>query len=71
MGLIQFSLRNRFAVLAAALALCLLGAAVIPRITIDILPDFKKPVVVSFFSYPGPADAGYGKCRSRRASNAR
>jgi multidrug efflux pump subunit AcrB len=53
MSLILFSLRNRFAVLAAAIALCLLGAAVIPRITIDILPDFKEPVVVSFFSYPG------------------
>lgn len=25
----------------------------IPGITIDILPDFKRPVVVSFFSYPG------------------
>lgn len=53
MWLIDFSLKNRFAVLAAALALCLLGAAVIPGITIDILPDFKQPVVVSFFSYPG------------------
>ncbi|MEO1617240.1 MAG: efflux RND transporter permease subunit [Planctomycetota bacterium] len=53
MGLIQFSLRNRFAVLAGAIALCTLGVAVIPGITIDILPDFKKPVVVSFFSYPG------------------
>ncbi|MCG6156255.1 efflux RND transporter permease subunit [Rubinisphaera margarita] len=53
MGLINFSLRNRFAVLAASIALCLLGAAVIPGITVDILPDFKKPVVVSFFSYPG------------------
>lgn len=53
MGLINFSLRNRYAVLAGAIALCLLGAAVIPGITIDILPDFKKPVVVSFFSYPG------------------
>ncbi|TWT40033.1 Cobalt-zinc-cadmium resistance protein CzcA [Thalassoglobus neptunius] len=53
MGLINFSLKNRYAVLAAAIALCLLGAAVIPGITIDILPDFKKPVVVSFFSYPG------------------
>ncbi len=53
MGLIDFSLRNRFAVLAASIALCVLGAAVIPGITIDILPDFKKPVVVSFFSYPG------------------
>lgn len=53
MSLIQFSLRNRFAVLAGAFALCLLGATVIPRITVDILPDFKEPVVVSFFSYPG------------------
>ncbi len=53
MGIIDFSLKNRFAVLAATIGLCLLGAAVIPSITIDILPDFKKPVVVSFFSYPG------------------
>lgn len=53
MRLILFSLQNRFAVLAAAIALCVLGIAVIPGITIDILPDFKKPVVVSFFSYPG------------------
>ncbi|MCA9080055.1 MAG: efflux RND transporter permease subunit [Planctomycetaceae bacterium] len=53
MWLIDLSLKNRYAVLAAALALCLLGAAVIPGITIDILPDFKQPVVVSFFSYPG------------------
>ncbi|MEM7474973.1 MAG: efflux RND transporter permease subunit [Planctomycetota bacterium] len=53
MRLIQFSIRNNFAVLAATIALCILGAAVIPGITIDILPDFKKPVVVSFFSYPG------------------
>ncbi|MGI9472374.1 MAG: efflux RND transporter permease subunit [Rubripirellula sp.] len=53
MGLINFSLKNRYAVLAASIALCLLGAAVIPGITVDILPDFKKPVVVSFFSYPG------------------
>ncbi len=53
MSLINFSLKNRFAVLAVAIALCVLGVAVIPGITIDILPDFKKPVVVSFFSYPG------------------
>lgn len=53
MGLITFSLKNPFAILAGAVALCLLGAAVIPGITIDILPDFKQPVVVSFFSYPG------------------
>lgn len=53
MRLILFSLKNRFAVLAFAIALCILGIAVVPGITIDILPDFKKPVVVSFFSYPG------------------
>ncbi|MCR9294946.1 MAG: efflux RND transporter permease subunit [bacterium] len=53
MGLIRFSLNNRFAVLAAVIALCVLGATVVPAITVDILPDFKKPVVVSFFSYPG------------------
>ena len=53
MGLVNFSLKNRYAVLAAAIALCLLGLAVVPGITIDILPDFKTPVVVSFFSYPG------------------
>ncbi|MEO1527216.1 MAG: efflux RND transporter permease subunit [Planctomycetota bacterium] len=53
MGLIKFSLNNRFAVLSAVIALCVLGATVVPGITIDILPDFKKPVVVSFFSYPG------------------
>lgn len=46
-------MNNRFAILAVTIALCILGAAVIPTITIDILPDFKKPVVVSFFSYPG------------------
>lgn len=53
MGLINFSLRNPFAVLAGSIALCLLGLAVIPGITVDILPDFKEPVVVSYFSYPG------------------
>lgn len=53
MGLIHFSLKNPYAVLAGAIALGLLGLAVIPGLTIDILPDFKEPVVVSFFSYPG------------------
>jgi len=40
-------------VLALSVGLCLLGFAVVPSIPVDILPDFKKPVVVSFFSYPG------------------
>ena len=53
MGLINFALKNSYAVLAVSIGLCLLGIAVIPRMPIDILPDFKKPVVVSFFSYQG------------------
>ena len=70
MGLINFSLNNRFAVLAGACTLCLLGAAVIPGITIDILPDFKKPVVVSFFSYPGLPTMDMEKSVSSRVERA-
>lgn len=70
MGLIHFSLNNRFAVLAGAIALCLLGAAVIPGITVDILPDFKKPVVVSFFSYPGLPTMDMEKSVSSRVERA-
>lgn len=70
MGLINFSLKNRFAVLAVSIALCLLGAAVIPGITIDILPDFKKPVVVSFFSYPGLPTLDMEKSVSSRVERA-
>jgi multidrug efflux pump subunit AcrB len=53
MGLINFALRNPYAVLAAAVGLCLLSLTVIPSMPVDILPDFKTPVVVSYFSYPG------------------
>ncbi|MEQ8790611.1 MAG: efflux RND transporter permease subunit [Pirellulaceae bacterium] len=53
MGLINFALRNPYAVLAAAVGLCLLSLTVVPSMPVDILPDFKTPVVVSFFSYPG------------------
>ncbi|MCM2372669.1 efflux RND transporter permease subunit [Aporhodopirellula aestuarii] len=70
MSLINFSLNNRFAVLAGAIALCVLGAAVIPGITIDILPDFKKPVVVSFFSYPGLPTLDMEKSVSSRVERA-
>ncbi|MGY8767551.1 MAG: efflux RND transporter permease subunit [Pirellulales bacterium] len=70
MGLINFSLKNRFAVLAGTIALCLLGAAVIPGITIDILPDFKQPVVVSFFSYPGLPTLEMEKSVSSRVERA-
>ena len=70
MGLINFSLKNRFAVLAGAAALSLLGGAVIPGITIDILPDFKQPVVVSFFSYPGLPTMDMEKSVSSRVERA-
>lgn len=66
----EFSLKNRFAVLASAIALCLLGAAVIPGITVDILPDFKQPVVVSFFSYPGLPTLDMEKSVSSRVERA-
>ncbi|MCA9718999.1 MAG: efflux RND transporter permease subunit, partial [Myxococcales bacterium] len=53
MRLTRASIRNPHLVWAIALALCILGVALVPGLPADILPDFKKPVVVSFFSYPG------------------
>ena len=50
---IRFALKNPYAVVALTLGLCLLGLAVMPLFPIDILPDFRKPVVVSYFFYPG------------------
>ena len=53
MFLIRFALKNPYAVVAMTVGLCLLGLAVMPMFPLDILPDFRKPVVVSYFSYPG------------------
>ena len=53
MFLIRFALRNPYAVVALTIGLGMLGVAVVPLMSVDILPDFKTPVVVSFFSYPG------------------
>ncbi len=53
MFLVRFALRNPYAVVAITAGLCLLGLAVVPMMSVDILPDFKTPVVVSYFSYPG------------------
>jgi multidrug efflux pump subunit AcrB len=53
MFLVRFALRNPYAVWAVAIGLSLLGLSQIPKIPADILPDFKTPVVVSYFSYPG------------------
>src|SRR5579871_5754989 len=55
--MVRFAIGNPHAVLALVVALCLLGFAVYPMIPVDVLPDFKTPVVVSYFSYPGlPTD---------------
>ena len=70
MRLTEFSLHNRFAVLALVIALSVLGITVIPGITIDILPDFKKPVVVSYFSYPGLPTMDMEKSVSSRVERA-
>ena len=70
MNLIKFSLRNPFAVLAMSIGLCLLGGAVIPATPIDILPDFEKPVIVSFFSYPGLPTMDMEKSVSSRVERA-
>ena len=53
MFLVRLAFRNPYLISALAIGLCLLGATVLPRLPTDILPDFKKPVVASFFSYPG------------------
>lgn len=53
MSLVKFALKNPFAVLAAVLGLSFLGITVYPKISADILPDFKKPVIMSYFSYRG------------------
>lgn len=53
MFLVRFALRNPYAVWAVAIGMCLLGLSQIPKIPADILPDFKTPVVVSYYSYPG------------------
>ena len=53
MKLTRWALAHPFVVLAATFATAFLGAVVVPTIPTDVLPDFKTPVVVSFFSYPG------------------
>jgi HAE1 family hydrophobic/amphiphilic exporter-1 len=70
MHLIKFALRNPFGVLALSIALCLLGGAIIPATPIDILPDFQKPVIVSFFSYPGLPTQEMEKSVSSRVERA-
>ncbi len=53
MNLVRFALRNPFAILSIVLGMAFLGFAVFRQIPADILPDFRKPVIMSFFSYQG------------------
>lgn len=53
MFLVRLAFKNPYIVWAAAIGLLFLGLSMIPKIPVDLLPDFKTPVVVSFFSYPG------------------
>ena len=70
MFLLRFALKNPYAVWAAAIGLCLLGLSVVPRIPADILPDFRTPVVVSYFSYPGLPTGEMEKSVSSRVERA-
>lgn len=51
--LIDFALGNPYAVLALAIGLCMLSLTLLPSLPVDILPDFRRPVVISYFTYPG------------------
>ena len=66
MGLVSFALKNPFTILAIALGLTLLSIAVVPSMPVDILPDFKTPMVVSFYSYPGMPTMEMEKCVAER-----
>jgi HAE1 family hydrophobic/amphiphilic exporter-1 len=68
--LVKFSLKNPFAVLAGVLALAFLGWAVYPKIPTDILPNFNKPVVMSYYSYPGLPTGEMEKSVSSRVERA-
>jgi CzcA family heavy metal efflux pump len=68
--LVKFSLKNSYAVLAGVLALAFLGLAVYPKIPTDILPDFNKPVVMSYYSYPGLPTGEMEKSVSSRVERA-
>ncbi len=54
-GLIRFSLRHRFLVLAAAAALLVLGAVWSAGLPVDIFPDLQAPTVTVITEAPGMA----------------
>lgn len=55
--MVHGALKNPYLVLAAALAILLLGGAVVSRMPVDMLPSFKTPAVLVLTLYPGmPAE---------------
>ena len=55
MWLVRLALRNPYVVIVMALGIVVLGAAVIDRIPVDILPQFRTPAVQIVTFYPGMA----------------
>ncbi len=55
--MVRGALKNPYLVLAAVLAILLLGGAVVSRMPVDMLPSFKAPAVLILTLYPGmPAE---------------
>ncbi|MCC6753016.1 MAG: efflux RND transporter permease subunit [Saprospiraceae bacterium] len=55
--MIQFSFRNPYLVVVLAIVVVLLSAVTLPRIPVDILPQFKKSAMQILTLYPGmPAE---------------
>jgi len=53
--IIDFSLKNKFIVLATTLALILGGAYAVKHIPLDAIPDLSDVQVIIFTEYPGQA----------------
>ena len=55
--MVRLALRNPYLVIVVALAIVFLGATVLTRIPVDILPLFRTPAVQILTFYPGmPAE---------------
>ena len=66
MGLVRFALKNPYTIIAIAPGLTFLSINVVPTMPVDILPDFKTPMVTSFYSYPGMPTMEMEKCVAER-----
>src|SRR5476651_1959788 len=54
-AIIDFSLRNKFVVLLAALALTLAGIFALRNIPLDAIPDLSDTQVIIYTEWPGQA----------------